>query len=233
MMKYKMNKIINLNFKRDFCTTTPKKMMDEGTTILAVTNATIQFMSGPFNITTLVAIMSISIAMFFSGIPIPQLGPEVATTVADAASVISDTASFTGSISSDSDIVEPLPTTAELLTNLLTTLRAQTDYLVPVFNHVITSLENTMYEINGQNEREIFLLHEHLRHNQENLRYLARNLYALLNQWVVLVPELYPILNDIRDSAQFLVNEINNLFNRTSNISGWLIAMVYHLRRRG
>lgn len=182
MMKYKMNKIINLNFKRDFCTTTPKKMMDEGTTILAVTNATIQFMSGPFNITTLVAIMSISIAMFFSGIPIPQLGPEVATTVADAASVISDTASFTGSISSDSDIVEPLPTTAELLTNLLTTLRAQTDYLVPVFNHVITSLENTMYEINGQNEREIFLLHEHLRHNQENLRYLARNLYALLNQ---------------------------------------------------
>lgn len=215
-------------------------MMDEGgTTILVVTNAAIQFMSGPLRVTLLIATLSISMALVWSGVSIPNLGPEVVAAVTDTLSVISDTASFTGSISSDSDIVEPIPTTAELLTNLLTTLRAQTNYLTPGFNHVINSMENSMFEIQahglrwGQNAREIFLLHENFVNIQNDLRYLARNLYALINQSyrVTLVQELYPLMGDIRNSAQFLVDHINNVFNRTTHITAWLYAIVNALRR--
>lgn len=222
------NQVKNLVFKRGFHTTSPRRIVDDGTSLILAVNASI----GLFplvNVITLTATVSIVIGIVVSGISINVLGLDAITAAANIAAeirpdLINTAVSDTGSVMSTDSIVTPqdndyiISTTPERLNQLADIIITQTGYLSDIFERLMSLLNNILMELGTANYN--FRLQDYplimyscqfLGNIYETLQFIGRSLYALIRELELSTsPELHEIISGVINSTQIILDVINN-----------------------
>lgn len=221
------NQVKNLVFKRGFHTTSPRRMVDDGISLILAVNASMGLIP-LVNVITLTATLSIVIGIVWAGISINELGLDATEAAASVAAeirpdLINTAVSDTESVMSTDSIVTPqdhdyiISTTPERLNQLADIIRTQTGYLSDIFERLMSSLNNTLMELGIANYNFrlqdyplIVYSYQLLGNIYETLQFIGSSLYALMRELDRSTSELREIINGVIYSTQIILDVINN-----------------------
>jgi len=221
------NQVKNLVFKRGFHTTSPRRIVDDGISLILAVNASMGLIP-LVNVITLTATLSIVIGIVWAGISINELGLDATEAAASVAAeirpdLINTAVSDTESVMSTDSIVTPqdhdyiISTTPERLNQLADIIRTQTGYLSDIFERLMSSLNNTLMELGIANYNFrlqdyplIVYSYQLLGNIYETLQFIGSSLYALMRELDRSTSELREIINGVIYSTQIILDVINN-----------------------